>query len=27
LGLWSKIGGARNDTPSSFKRLLTIGRD
>jgi hypothetical protein len=27
LGLWSKISGARNDTPSSFKRLLTIGRD
>lgn len=27
LGLWSKIGGTRNDTPSSFKRLLTIGRD
>lgn len=27
LGLWSKIGGVRNDTPSSFKRLLTIGRD
>ncbi|KAL7927474.1 hypothetical protein ACQKWADRAFT_4522 [Trichoderma austrokoningii] len=27
LGLWSKIGGTRNDSPSGFKRLLTIGRD
>lgn len=27
LGLWSKIGGGMNDAPSSFKRLLTIGRD
>ncbi|KAH8130333.1 hypothetical protein FP744_10008965 [Trichoderma asperellum] len=27
LGLWSKIGGGGNDAPSSFKRLLTIGRN
>ncbi|KAL7790409.1 hypothetical protein V8C37DRAFT_410816 [Trichoderma ceciliae] len=27
LGLWTKIGGARNDGAGSFRKLLSIGRD